>query len=409
MGYLNQKSYIITDSKGNINYLYWENGDINCIIYKLNKKPVKRVISENSNIEFDVTIDSSDTIYILAQHYDGNLKLYYYENESWTENVLAEKINYKILNLNLITIENNLHFLYCVNTKENTYKIYHHYLSHNQWITNELGSITTKLVLNNFSLIKKDKDIILTYYDLKGNSEQIYIRTFNIGEGKWSKEIKLTNSLNDKLYLDSLIDEKGNFHICYSEYINGNFEIIYKKFDIDNMKEISSFNLSNPSNCSYPTIINYKEKLWICWIEYNHLVSCFSDDLGNSWSNPYLWKESKRINFLRYKYIDNSKVKYKFNYSFGKEPPDLSFIGFGSLKDTEEIPLLNKKKEEIELNSSNIVIEENLNNVIRDIQNKKIRKVNEKISISEIERKLDEIINRLDKLEKYIFRRRRPF
>jgi len=253
--------------------------------------------------------------------------------------------------------------------------------------------------------------------------EQIFIKRFNLDDGNWSNSIKITESPNDKLYLDTIKDKEGNFHITYSEYIDGNFEIVHKKVSLYNnyCKSIKETKLSNPANSSYPTIIYYKEKIWISWVEFNHLVSCYSENLGENWSNPYIWKDSKRDNFLRYRYLANRKTNNVLNFSFGKEPPSLTFMGFGPLEDTEEVPLIDKKKEELDSYNGNIVIDESINkkNENKDLNRRYVREKEKdnieiekdsfKEDISEINKKVNSILDRLDKLEKQVFRRRRPF
>lgn len=79
------------------------------------------------------------------------------------------------------------------------------------------------------------------------------------------------------------------------------------------------------------------------WKDSLGLNSAFSEDGGENFSNIYLWNKSKLDKYIRYDYKENdNKEKHKFNSSFGTLYPDIKLVGFGKLKDAEEI-IRNKK------------------------------------------------------------------
>ena len=80
--------------------------------------------------------------------------------------------------------------------------------------------------------------------------------------------------------------------------------------------EIKEKDISNPGNCQFPTLIYHGKVLWICWVEYNYVASRYSEDNGNTWSDAYLWNESKTEDIVRHKYISNINNNI-LNYSFG--------------------------------------------------------------------------------------------
>jgi len=100
--------------------------------------------------------------------------------------------------------------------------------------------------------------------------------------------------------------------------------------------------LSNSGNNTDPILIYYDNKLWIIWKDTNQLLSIYSEDQGNVWSDIYQWKDTKKMDIVKYKYLTNIvDHKIEIDYSYGSINPDIKFLGFGHLKDAEI--LLTKK------------------------------------------------------------------
>ncbi len=88
---------------------------------------------------------------------------------------------------------------------------------------------------------------------------------------------------------------EDKINLVYSQYYEGNLIIKYERFNyrdgkIDKEKEEI---LSNPEDAQEPILIYYEEKLWVVWLEYENILSRYSDDYGTTWSSIYLWDESK--------------------------------------------------------------------------------------------------------------------
>jgi hypothetical protein len=235
------------------------------------------------------------------------------------------------------------------------YRIYHHYYNDQEWKTFVVQDIKRKNLLNSFQIIKNEEILMLGFYDFLKDQEQIYIKEFDLEKEQWKNSIEITSSSKEKLYLDMFVEKNRILHVAYSEYVEGNLVIKYEKYKFENnqIKKLIEKILSNPSNCSYATFVKQNEKLWVIWTEYEQVVSCFTEDNGKTWSEPYLWKESKTIDFFRYKFNTNAqeiKAGYELNYTFGKGYPEFSFIGFGFLENVDQIPLKigsNKKLEDM--------------------------------------------------------------
>ncbi|AFS77958.1 hypothetical protein Curi_c09420 [Gottschalkia acidurici 9a] len=441
MSFLNLDNSLITDRTGSIyNFQHTDKG-IEVVIYdRTNGKAAKETVVDNKILEYDVSINEEDIIYLVCQKENLSISIYSFNGYDWTESELIEETRGNIYNLKILTNNNTLHIFYHEQSieDERILNIYHHYYEDNKWNTTTIEGIYKNKIVNPFELLIDGEKIILVYYDLGDYTEEIFLKVFDINRGAWEESIHITNDNSSKLYLD-ILELRGYLHITYSEYENENLTIKHKKIKVhpDKIEEVSYNVLSNLANCTYPTLIYENETLWNVWTEYDNVMSSYSLDEGETWSNPYLWKESKEVNFVRYKFITNEeklRKNYIMNYSFGRTYPNLTFLGFGELEKAVEEP---KKKEDFTSQEDHIddymedyyfredypqknYVEEDVSemSVSRELESRIIEL--EKV-LESIERRIRKLENNTDvaetkyleekihEIEKYINRRRNPF
>lgn len=346
MAYFNDKLLLISDSHENIDVFRLLKGKITRYHFNYEtQKQYEKVIAKEVFLEYDGSIDENDTIYIICQDKSFDLILILLKKNKDMEVVkLTEEPIPEVYYLNIILDNDKPHIFYFILTSkiEKKYRIYHHYFTGGEWITNKVDEIKVRELLNPLKIFRADNEIILSYYNKIGD-EQIYIKKFDLNKEKWEEKIRLTDDEKNKLYLDFVVG-KDKIHLTYCQYEEGNLVVKYERYSYDNVllrKEVEE-KISNIENPQDPTLIYYEDRLWIVWIEYENVMSRYSDDFGNTWSPIYLWKESKGKDIVRYKYNKLNNEGIILNYSFGKIDSDISFIGFGVLDNTIEIPL--KKK-----------------------------------------------------------------
>ena len=347
MVFYNDKSSIITDSLGNIYNVECREGVItgfcfNCYSEEIEEKEIANNVLE----EYDVAIRNDDCIHVIYQGYDRHLYLSVIVNgESQVVRITETPIS-NVFNLSLLLDGDEIHIFYniLVNEEERNYRIYHHHYSNNHWNTTVVEDTRVLNILNPINLIYERGKLFIVFYDLV-ETEEIFIKSYDTVEQIWTDKIRLTYDPRTKLYLDTLL-ENNTLHLTYSRYVEGNLAIVYVKFNVEgnNFNRVKESILSNVENGSYPTLIKYLDKLWVIWVEYESILSRYSIDNGENWSSIYKWKESKSVDFVRYKYSEyyTKEVNKKLNYSFGIVHPDLTFLGFGPLENIDEVPL--KKK-----------------------------------------------------------------
>jgi len=412
MAFLNQRSCLITDSKSNLYNFLWTKEGINLAYFnKVLAKVENTILIENGSLEFDVAIDKSDNLYVICQKNNGSIVLASFINDKWETSNLVNEQNEKVFNLSILVCDNKVNILYCVTSKEkkNIYRIYHHRFIEDKWETIQLDDISIREVLNPFTVIPLDDKIYIGYYDLINGEEQIFLKVIDTVSTQWEDKIQLTFSPNNKLYLDMILTTKKDLSLTYSELIEGNLVVKYEKFIIGKDKIVKALEevLSNPSNSSYPTLVNDDSKLWVVWTEYENLMSCYTSNNGLSWSPSYIWKESKAKDFIRHKFSSNEislNNQYILNHSFGTPYPDITFMGFGSLEGASEVPLKTKKKDEVD--------DENMNNTdFKEIKrpgqfgdiSKDITKLIEEVGyLEERIKKLENSLEKLDNSNQYL-------
>ncbi|MBU5294751.1 hypothetical protein KQH90_12005 [Anaerosalibacter bizertensis] len=345
MAFYNEKVSIVRDKLKNIYMFYWEEGKI---IYNyfnnMNGEIIENKITTDALEEYDIAIGINGNIYLVYQNNYNHLFLATIFGEKIDSICLTVKPIPNVYNLTIALDEGEIHILYNILLEEKEYRLYHHHYDKYDWYTNIIDEIKISEVLNFFNIEYYQDGIILIYYD-SSQVENIYMKKYNKKDKKWLDKLQITKNLEDKLYIDTLLYD-DILHLTYSQYIEKNLAIKYERFKIleDRIVMEKEKIMSNTENCSYPTFTYFEDKLWLSWIEYDNVLSRYSEYEGESWSSIYLWNISKRSDIVRYKYCEYpfKGTKKNFNYYFGKIYPEISFIGFGPLVDVVEIPL--KKK-----------------------------------------------------------------
>lgn len=344
MPFYHQPGMIFQDHSGNIYNFSYNDGEITYIFFdKLLGKTKKGIIGKKVTNDFDGAVNSLGEIYLIYKGEEGKVVLTSSSREFFLGRTIIER-DPSIQNLTLCFVEDRIHIFYCIpEGKHGVYKIMHQFENGEGWSVQESYTLMKGGILNPIlPLVKKNK-IQLLYYDFIENAEQLFIKTYDCKKGSWGQSQQITSSEGKKLYFDAL--QVGNqLHIAYCEYIQENLIVKYAKYFIEgeNYKKILEQEISNPANCQYPTLIYYGKRLWLCWTEYNYIISKYSNDGGIHWSEIYLYNESKKEDIIRYKYSTNGENNILLNYSFGKVK-NLQFIGFGNLDNTTKIPLKKKK------------------------------------------------------------------
>jgi hypothetical protein len=333
---------IIRKSNGDITNFYVQDSSLfyrNFISNKGWDLP-NELIPNTSHNQLDIKIDEQDKIYGIVHTQNGNV-MYLHTKKS---NILYEKLfeyntdKYILKYPFILKLNSNIHiFYYLQNLKKRKFwGIMHHFFDGNKWIANKVTVISSYPIINPFQITYNSSYMYIFYLHISDNKEEIFLSKFNVQNKSWNEPIQITETKNNKLYLN-VLDSKNKYHISWCENIDDNYIVQYTNIDYD--KDISAPSnitpLSEPSNCTLPTFIQAGKALWSIWVQMNKLYNCYSLDNGNIWSNPEADEKSIGSKFIRYKFSSNcpNDIKdFKLNNSFGTYYPRISFLGFKNIK-----------------------------------------------------------------------------
>ncbi|MCT4565444.1 MAG: hypothetical protein N4A68_14170 [Maledivibacter sp.] len=343
MTFLNKNQTIIRKSNGDILNFYVKEG---CLFnreffYKTGwDKPIS-IIEDLKHSQLDIKIDNNDFIYGIASNIKGEILYLFSNNNSihldtlfkYDINKYSVKYPYIEKFNNTITIAYYLHEI----KHKREWMIAFHYFDGIKWSHKHIYSIKAFPIINPFLVLIDDKYTNIFYFDLVNGKEEIFIRQFSNNLKAWEMPIQLTNSNNQKLYLNVLKDKSGIYHITWSEFLKQNLVVRYLKVSLkeNNFFANDIISLSEPANCSFPTFVKTGDALWSVWTQMDKLYSCYSLDCGNTWSDPRIDTKSENSIFIRYRFLSNNHQdlrNFNLNNIFGTSYPIMSFLGFKNIK-----------------------------------------------------------------------------
>lgn len=282
----------------------------------------------------NMQIDDTDNVYGIAATQTGDvLYIYSDKNSSINKKKLfsfnSEK--YELLFPFILKSNNTLHIMYFFHDLQNPnyWTLFNHYYDGNMWCEYCIDTNYAYPFPSPFTVTFRSDFPTIIY--LKDN--EIYSSSFIKSEKNWTSPIQITNTYNKKMHFSVLKDNKNLLHISWSEFINDNLVVRYTNGTLDSNSFIASNvnNLSDSSNCSFPSISKINNILWTMWVQLDQLYSCYSTDNGLTWSRPIIDSKSKEHDYIRYNFNSNyTQDLTHFNVStiFGTFKPKISFIGF---------------------------------------------------------------------------------
>ena len=324
MSFVNEHYAIIRRSNKEMFYMYLKEDGLYYNYYDVegNIVNIYKLIDDNTLdfTKYSFSLDQDNNIYCI--YCNNTLKVLECKDKSSTfREVESITYNYKKFGLVFPYIkfsEDNPHIFYYVfnNSSINTCAIFHHYKHNDYWIENKIDFVN-HIALDDFTVLFNRAVPTIFYFNLVNGCEEIFSSRFNFGTFTWSDPVQITNTGNNKLYLNAIRDSINFYHLCYCEnegngyivkYING-----YLNENSFNLKNLSS--LSSPSTCMFPSLIKADNTLVVSWVDLNKLYTSTSKNGGASWSNPVIDESSAEDNFTRCTFLSNYKDDLKYNVS----------------------------------------------------------------------------------------------
>lgn len=323
------------------------------------------LLHKDNVLKYDIDIDTSDKIHLIALMKSGELNYSLYENGNWSNAIIAKfDLQSKVYgDINILAESNNIDIIYgyanLINSKLWTIQ---HVRGYNQsWEQN----IVVKFASNRNTasyIIDKDSlgNIQLIYNSIEGYTSQIYHTFFNTYVNKWNPTPqKLSSSNINKIFPYIFIDTKDNIHSLWLEDLDKNRILKYSRLGADGEKNYlwSQVKIPYISNCSnYPIIFEEKGVLKIIYNKSDSIGYIYSADYGSSWYHG----EENQINFSNTKlikvsnYLQGSKdIKINHIYASVEKELDFIFLDYSMPSDiklpkTEEDMEANKEEDRLE-------------------------------------------------------------
>lgn len=368
--------YLIKNNSDLMYYFYLDNDkSLNYSIYDVENNLLETKQLVTSVVDFSVSIDRNNKIYLICITNIGDLLYYIYQNDSWNHKVIS-KFNIKsniYRNLNLIVNSKYTHVIY---TKTNLLTPMLSYIEHIYWSQSKVN----KNIVGNYIhgkypsplqiSVDKLNNLHLVYKAYYKNNYQLYYSRFSLSNKKWSINDLLTNLNEDNSHPYILIDRKDNLHLVWCTIEQSNFILKYrKKANVLNTKSkwLKTMSLSRVnSNNHSPILIQDNNTLKMYCKRNDQIVEITSSDFGYSWNvaknNLYNIKNPK---ILRYAKNPQSDQNLLIKHVYGNVENNIEIVGINLLNDKDDIHTKdNNIKEDCNktLNSPLNKIEETSNN-----------------------------------------------
>lgn len=295
----------------------------------------KQYVISNIIGEFDVDIDENNEMIFTYVNSKNNLVLNRIQDRGDNEIRILENISGDLVDLKIISFLNNQNIFYMIRSaSKDLLEIFHVNIINNEVKRYKVDQVKIYNIINPLRIVEDNDNLIIAYY----YRNQICIKEFDKLLGTWSPSITLTDNQN-RLYLDILKD--GDYlHLVYANHFNDNFIIKYNRFLVnkDYILLEEDTRISNSGNNTDPILLKVYDILWVVWKSTNQLYSSYSTDNGKSWSDIYMWNDTKYLDIVKYKYVtDIFDSKVKLNHAYGSVNKDIKFLGFGDIDGIESM------------------------------------------------------------------------
>lgn len=285
-------SYFVEESLSKQWYFYISEKQRLCYTYRDNENWSEPMTFDGQLIKFfSVTIDSKDTIYILA--YTNTKQLHYYEWDGyqWLHRTIY-RVSSRFEDISYITMVSTIsgvHFFYYI---ENSLKraqeaLVHYYLHDGNWKRGELlnflsdEGVSLQTINSNFN-----GDLYLIYTKRLQNVTHCYYNKLDNKASAWSNPVLLFQKLSKCSGYNSFIDSSGDIHLVWKEQLSQKFNLYYQKTYTGDVKNSTMEVLLHTGavEMEYLSVFG-KNKFYCCWLEDGKGMFCMRD-LSQIWQAP---------------------------------------------------------------------------------------------------------------------------
>lgn len=307
--------YIVKQSKGTLWAFFYDFKDGICYItYTYDAWSNKQIIYKDGTKNFSVYLDNRDQIHLFCQDNTGNIILYQYINNEWkSEILLYSKSGFlDSLHFDAIIQGEDLYLFYNLkDPNSNRHALVQQIaIKGKHWNNPSLIDYIEPLNNQPFSVYRDLNNNILLFYQKQQDGCQLGYKKYSQNMTTWSSFYPFDK--NSFPYVDSsvLLNNQSiqSLYIRKEKHYSTLFYRLKDEFKWGEAQKL--FEKGNISSCSLFTIDDH---LWIAWMSEGRLYSCYSTDMGHTFSNPSVHLSEKSSLPIKAHYQSNffkNKVVY---------------------------------------------------------------------------------------------------
>ena len=353
-------SYLIKKSPNSIFGILYQNDSL---ILKTYSSKYSRPISLARNMTpvYSAALDTNNGINIVFKSKDNKIIHLKENNLNYLRNIILDDQNntYNISNMRLISCNDNLYLFYtALNPYENTNDLIFHNITNSTSPPQSIVSLTN--INSSYDIISLNGKLYLVCYN-KSTQYELNLFSFDLQNNNWTLEKTLHTQTNPITYTSFCHDCHNNLHIVYISENFGSYQLYYINNSQTQQKLIHSSAYSIE-----PIIFQYKEYIWINWIENNVNKMTFSDIDNANFSS--ISKASFQLDYMDIVYLINPYDEIcgqKFYGSIIQNP----IISVLSQIDLDNMLLNNNLNTELNLLIKNVNKKSNYNNTEDEPEN----------------------------------------
>jgi len=276
---MQQKIFLIKKSNGIIyNFYTSATGGICYKIYSLhnNQKvdPFEISVTDEKILEFFVTIDDQDHIYILCLTTNGDLKYFINRDNMWHSKIFSHfDLRSNIIKSLFIHIANKkIYILYAASNvmNVNLWTIYFKAWDGSKWNNLNIGmTICDKELSPYYAAIDTQNNIHIVYKNSGNRGTQIFYRKFHEQFALWTSPDKVVNSPDIIGFYYIFCSSNNDLHLSWAVAAGNSFKLLYKKLNtkVLNTKHYDRSLTLATSNQPYlqPVIFEIEKIVSVMW------------------------------------------------------------------------------------------------------------------------------------------------
>lgn len=273
----------------------------------------KKIVYKESFEYFYVLEEPNGRINVFCQDICGDLILCTLEGKQWEYKTLLRMKYDAIMPIHFRAFFhlNNIDLLYNIIDKNTYSEVLVHQIAVNRDYWGK-GEIITKLDYCHrapYGIFQIGKSNLIILNTISSGGYQLISRNFHIIEGWWGKqEVIYTSALP---FIDfNVCGEENRMHYLFITQESQFNRVIYHYKDIGEEKNIILFQNKKIDSC---LLILYGKMLWALWICKDNLYACHSENYGQNFSIPRVYKHFKNevpVKAFYQEYSDDKKNEY---------------------------------------------------------------------------------------------------